>query len=69
VRRSIVTVNGKPVPWHPGLTASDVVHQLGDAPAKVATVLNGQFLPRPLRKTSPLRPGDALVVYDSLVGG
>lgn len=69
MRRSTVTVNGKPHPWHPGLTASDVVRQLGDPPAKVGTALNGQFLPRPLRENAPLRPGDTLVVFEAVVGG
>lgn len=60
-----VQVNGRPVPWRPGLTVADLL----TSPGRVATALNGSFVPQDERARTRLRPGDRLTVFTAIVGG
>ncbi|HSW03698.1 sulfur carrier protein ThiS [Aquabacterium sp.] len=62
-------VNGQPQPWSPGLTLAELLQRRGDAPQTVATALNGQFVPRQARAQTTLRAGDALTIFEAIVGG
>ena len=68
----LITLNGEPRPWRAGLT---VQHALTDAglgegeATRIATALNAQFLPRGLRASTELKPGDALTTFAAIVGG
>jgi sulfur carrier protein len=53
----------------PGPTVSDVLAQIGLAEARVATALNGGFLPAPARAATTLKDGDALEVVAPMQGG
>ena len=63
-----LTINGKARE----LTATTVAEALaaeGFADARVATALNGTFVPAAIRATTPLSPGDALEVVAPMQGG
>lgn len=63
-----LTINGKARE----LTATTVAEALaaeGFADARVATALNGNFVPAAIRATTPLSPGDALEVVAPMQGG
>lgn len=63
------TLNQQPQPWREGLSVAALVAQLGHAPAAVATALNGRFLPRGLRESTWVRPGDELTLIQPITGG
>ncbi|MEE2860816.1 MAG: sulfur carrier protein ThiS [Pseudomonadota bacterium] len=50
-------------------TVEDALAELGWAEARVATALNGEFLPQAVRATQPLRDGDRLEVLAPMQGG
>ncbi|MFC0200115.1 sulfur carrier protein ThiS [Paracoccus rhizosphaerae] len=50
-------------------TVQDALAELGWAEARVATALNGEFLPSTARATQPLRDGDRLEVLAPMQGG
>lgn len=52
-----------------GPTVADVLREIDMAEARVATALNGNFLPASLRVTTELKDGDALEVLSSMQGG
>lgn len=63
-----LTINGKARE----LTATTVAEALaaeGFADARVATALNGNFVPTAIRATTPLSPGDALEIVAPMQGG
>lgn len=64
-----VTVNGAPRDWSPGLTVALLLHERGIAPEAAATALNGEFVARGAREHTLLEPGDALTVFQAIVGG
>jgi sulfur carrier protein len=64
-----VQVNGEHWPWQPGLQVAQIIERLHKPANSVATALNGHFVPRPLREHTPLKPGDALTVFQAIVGG
>ncbi len=64
-----VTLNGEPQRVHPGCTLEQLLQQRGVAPAEVATALNGDFVPRALRTTRLLQPGDAVTCIRPITGG
>jgi sulfur carrier protein len=64
-----ITVNHTRRPWRSGLHVGAVLAELGHAPEAVATAVNGQFVPRAQRALTPLRPGDALTLFQPITGG
>ena len=52
-----------------GPSVSDALTQIGLGSAKVATALNGSFLPAAARATTTLNEGDALEVVAPMQGG
>ena len=65
----IFHINGQPQPWSPGLTLAELLQRRGDEPKAVATALNGQFVPRSARMHTALQAGDALTIFEAIVGG
>ncbi len=63
-----VTVNGKDHTTT-ATTLHDWVLVQAVAPEAVATAVNGQFVPRSLRATTALRPGDHILTFQPIVGG
>ncbi|HEY9065974.1 MAG TPA: sulfur carrier protein ThiS [Burkholderiaceae bacterium] len=64
-----IRVNDDQMPWQPGDRIADVLLRLGVEPSDVTTALNGEFVPRALRATTPMQPGDVLTVFKPIVGG
>ena len=64
-----VTLDGKPhsVPVNSSLAA--LVAALGHAPNKVSTAVNGLFVPRGQREACLLQEGDAVLLFQPIVGG
>lgn len=52
-----------------GETLADALAELGWAEARVATALNGDFVPKGARAQTPLRAGDRLEVLSPMQGG
>ncbi|AGT07223.1 sulfur carrier protein ThiS [Paracoccus aminophilus] len=52
-----------------GPTVADVLAEIGLGEVKVATALNGEFLPAGLRATTAISDGDALEALSSMQGG
>ena len=52
-----------------GQTVADVLIEIGLETARVATALNGEFLPAPQRSTTSLAAGDTLEVLSAMQGG
>ena len=52
-----------------GTTLAMLVAQLGHQPRDVGTALNGRFVPRNERGESLLRAGDAVLLFQPIVGG
>jgi sulfur carrier protein len=52
-----------------GTTLADLIAHLGHAPEAVGTAVNGVFIPRAQRATHALQPGDAVLLFQPIVGG
>lgn len=52
-----------------GTTVSEVLAELGLGEARVATALNGVFLPKAARDSTALKDGDRLEVLAAMQGG
>jgi sulfur carrier protein len=52
-----------------GPSVQDVLSEIGLGTAKVATALNGNFLPTATRAATTLKDGDALEVVAPMQGG
>lgn len=63
-----VTVNGEEQTTT-ATTLHDWVLAQGVAAEALATAINGQFVPRSLRATTALRPGDHILTFQPIVGG
>jgi sulfur carrier protein len=63
-----ITVNGEGRELA-GHSVQDVLEQIGLGAARVATALNGAFLPAGSRTTAMLKDGDALEVVAPMQGG
>lgn len=50
-------------------TLADALIELGYEQAHVATALNGEFVPRSMRATTTLNPGDHLDIVAPMQGG
>jgi thiamine biosynthesis protein ThiS len=64
-----VIVDNAPRVIEAGTTLGDLVAQLGHQPADVATAVNGRFASRPARAQLVLKPGDAVTLFQPIVGG
>lgn len=63
------TVNHEPQRWREGLTVADLLVEQGRAPESIATALNGAFVPRARRESTPIQPGDELTLIQPITGG
>ncbi|MDS9466856.1 sulfur carrier protein ThiS [Paracoccus sp. MBLB3053] len=63
-----ITLNGEPRDLD-GPTVQDLLAEIGLGAAKVATALNGTFLPAGRRGSTTLKDGDALEVVAPMQGG
>ncbi len=63
-----ISLNGKPSEVSAG-RLDRVLEELGYQGAKVATAVNGSFVPRPVRGATELHEGDALEVIAPMQGG
>lgn len=52
-----------------GTTVAGVLAELGWGEARVATALNGEFLPKAARDSTALKDGDRLEVLAAMQGG
>ena len=50
-------------------TLHDWVLAQGSTPESLATALNGQFVPRSQRASTPLRAGDHIQTFQPITGG
>jgi len=69
VRAVEIVVNGARRLWHPSRTLADLLREEGDDDARVATAVNGTFVPRDARASTALAAGDAVLVFGAIVGG
>ena len=64
-----LTLDGKPSSVPAGITLAALVASLGHAPNKVSTAVNGLFVPRGQREACILQEGDAVLLFQPIVGG
>ena len=64
-----LTLDGKPHTAPAGTTLAALVAALDHAPAKVSTAVNGLFVPRGQRQECVLQDGDAVLLFQPIVGG
>ena len=64
-----VLLLGRPHKLVSGATLAQLVSTLGHAPAAVTTAVNGVFVARGQRDTCVLRPDDAVLLFQPIVGG
>ena len=64
-----LTLDGKPHTVTVNSTLSALVASLGHAQNKVSTAVNGLFVPRGQRDTHVLQDGDAVLLFQPIVGG
>jgi sulfur carrier protein len=64
-----VLLDGQPRELPEGTTLAALVASLDQAPDKVTTAVNGLFVPRSEREHHVLQPGDAVLLFQPIVGG
>ncbi len=64
-----IVVNGAPQAWRPALTLAELLRERADDDDRVATAVNGAFVPRTARAATALAAGDAVLVFGAIVGG
>lgn len=64
-----IELDGQPHALPAGQTLAELVAALGHAPQAVGTALNGEFVARGARAAHRLRDGDAVVLFQPIVGG
>ena len=65
----LIQLDGQPRRVPEGLTLARLVEQLGHAPERVGTAVNGDFVPRDQRAARALAEGDAVLLFQPIVGG
>jgi sulfur carrier protein len=65
----MVSVDGQAMQLPAGSTLAALLERLGHAPADVATAVNGDFVARQLREARHLADGDAVLLFQPIVGG
>lgn len=68
---SLITVllDGEPHALPEGSTLGALVASLDHEPAAVTTAVNGEFVPRGQRDDRVLQTGDAVLLFQPIVGG
>lgn len=64
-----LSLDGQPHRVAVGLTLAALVEQLGHRPEGVGTAVNGMFVARSARSQRVLAPGDAVMLFQPIVGG
>ena len=64
-----VLLDGQPHALPEGSTLAALVASLAHAPDAVTTAVNGSFVPRAGRDHHVLQPGDAVLLFQPIVGG
>ena len=64
-----IVVNGAPRSWRPTLTLAELLRECEKDDERVATAVNGRFVPRQARAQTALAAGDAVLVFGAIVGG
>ena len=64
-----LSLDGKPHPVPADTTLATLVITLGHVPTKVSTAVNGLFVARGQRETCVLQDGDAVLLFQPIVGG
>ena len=62
-------LDGYPHPVPPGTTLAQLIEQLGHVPEAVSTAVNGDFVARNARAARVLGEGDAVLLFQPIVGG
>jgi sulfur carrier protein len=65
----MLTFNDLTLPCPEGLTLAQLLDEQGLEADTIATAVNGAFVPRALRATTPLQPGDTVLTFQAIVGG
>lgn len=63
-----IVVNAEPARVRAG-TLADVLAQLGYGEGRIATALNGEFVPERMRPATPVKPGDRIEIVSARQGG
>jgi sulfur carrier protein len=68
---SLITVqlDGRPHALPSGSTLAALIASLGHAPEAVGSAVNGLFVPRGRRAACVLQAGDAVLLFQPIVGG
>lgn len=64
-----LTLDGEPYSVPANTTLAALVDSLGHAPNQVSTAVNGLFVPRDQREACLLQGGDAVLLFQPIVGG
>jgi sulfur carrier protein len=64
-----ILLEGKPHAVPSGTTLGALVTEMGHAAQAVATAINGDFVPRAQRANHLLVAGDAVLLFEPIVGG
>lgn len=62
-------LNEHRLPCPPGLTLAELMRQQSLDGNRLATAVNGQFVPRERREHHPLHAGDQVLTFQAIVGG
>ena len=65
----MLTFNDQTLPCPAGLTLAQLLDEQGLEADTIATAVNGAFVPRALRATTPLQTGDTVLTFQAIVGG
>jgi sulfur carrier protein len=65
----LIELDGKPHAVPSGTTLEALVAQLGHAAQTVSAATNGDFVPRSQRASRVLVAGDAVLLFQPIVGG
>lgn len=65
----MLTFNDLTLPCPEGLTLAALLAEQGVNAEQVATAVNGEFVPRAQRASTPLQPGDTVLTFQAIVGG
>lgn len=63
-----IVVNAEPARVRAG-TLADVLAQLEYGEGRIATALNGEFVPERMRAATPVQPGDRIEIVSARQGG
>lgn len=64
-----ITLNGEARQLPAGSTLADVLATSGQPAATFASAVNGEFVARDARATTPLADGDAVFTFQAITGG